>query len=524
VDPEQRSRKEIRHDGRADEHGLNRRLTFEDTQAMNNHHQHRSHYSGYPLEDPRNRGERVSRTQNMQAQNDAHNTCTDLQAMRHQQHKRRPDFHGRDFTARHQWVETPRPRHDSIAHQNERSTNRNDGGNYAMNSDRTRVSKETKTDRRKGSHKNSKRTRKERNKRQKQQGFLPHPNVSQTTKMGHLKKGSVHQNSQIREDNWRLSNEPKWNFRPMKNEKNWPKSKNKYFAPINRDAKSQCVYGATKFPNSYHTVRPEPQHKLQHTPDLPGTISQDETPTAIRAQHEQQYQGSQTHFLVTTERHEKKMGPSKPNQRTSKSVLKSQISTKAHGAERQIRGILKNQRSQNHFLAKREAVIDVQTKFFCALRRLNTWPLEKLTFCDSDHLREIWTKQLEIARKCAYRAETIDPIYSGPMRYDTMCEIVTLETQRVTELLLDFEHFRDMIIRRNAQHPAKDEEGYCDQTILAYLKPRQADVALSRTPHWIDQAERPPLTWYGFLAFDQEPIFTNTCIANERILAPEYYE
>ena len=142
VDPEQRSRKEIRHDGRADEHGLNRRLTFEDTQAMNNHHQHRSHYSGYPLEDPRNRGERVSRTQNMQAQNDANSTCADLQAMRHHQQKRRPDFHGRDFTARHQRVESHPPGHDPIAHQTARSTNRNDDGNYTMKNNKQRVSKE----------------------------------------------------------------------------------------------------------------------------------------------------------------------------------------------------------------------------------------------------------------------------------------------------------------------------------------------------------------------------------------------
>ena len=105
-----------------------------------------------------------------------------------------------------------------------------------------------------------------------------------------------------------------------------------------------------------------------------------------------------------------------------------------------------------------------------------------------------------------------------------MCEIVTLETQRINEFLNDFEHYRELIIRRNKEFPAEDEEGYCDQTMLAYLKPHQADVALSRPPQWIDQAERPPLTWYGFLALGQEPLFSNTSIADERILAPEYYD
>jgi hypothetical protein len=308
----------------------------------------------------------------------------------------------------------------------------------------------------------------------------------------------------------------------MKNENNWPNKKNQYFAPITRNANPNVSTAPQKFPGAYHTVRPAPRHKTTHTKGLHGIISQDETPKAIQ---EQQNEGSQTQFLVTTERHEKKMGPSKPDQRTTKTVHSSQTSSKAHsGAERQIRVILRNERFQQHFLAKREAVIDVQTKFFCALRRLHTWPLEKLTYADPDELRDHWYQQLEVARKCAYRAESIDPNYSGPIRYDTMCEIVTLENQRINDFLTDFEHYRELILRSNNEDMTDNDEGYCDQTMLAYLKPRQVDVALSRPPQWIEQAKRPPLTWYGFLAPDQTPTFSTSSMMNERILAPEYYD
>jgi hypothetical protein len=149
--------------------------------------------------------------------------------------------------------------------------------------------------------------------------------------------------------------------------------------------------------------------------------------------------------------------------------------------------------------------------------------MEKLTFAEPDELRDHWYQHLEDARKCAYRAESIDPNYSGPIRYDTMCEIVTLENRRINDFLSTFEHYREIIYTEDI---TDNDEGYCDQTMLAYLDPTQTDVALSRPPQWIEQAKRPPLTWYGFLAPDREPTFfmTSSIQRDERILAPEYYD
>ena len=103
-----------------------------------------------------------------------------------------------------------------------------------------------------------------------------------------------------------------------------------------------------------------------------------------------------------------------------------------------------------------------------------------------------------------------------------MCEIVTLENRRINDFLSTFEHYREIIYTEDI---TDDDEGYCDQTMLAYLDPIQTDVALSRPPQWIEQAKRPPLTWYGFLAPDREPTFLSSSIPrDERILAPEYYD
>jgi hypothetical protein len=214
---------------------------------------------------------------------------------------------------------------------------------------------------------------------------------------------------------------------------NWPKSKNQYFAPIKRNENPNESTQPQIFPRAYHTVRHTPQHKTAHTQGLHGNIYTDKAPTVIQGTH---HEGSQTHFLVPPQqhKHEIEMGPSKYSQRSTKIVLSSQTSTKAHtAAERQVRVILRNERYQQHFLAKREAVIDVQTQFFSALRHLYTWPMDQLTFAATDEVRDHWYGNLEEARKCAYRAESIDPNYSGPIRYDTMCEIVRLENQRINE-------------------------------------------------------------------------------------------
>jgi hypothetical protein len=102
-----------------------------------------------------------------------------------------------------------------------------------------------------------------------------------------------------------------------------------------------------------------------------------------------------------------------------------------------------------------------------------------------------------------------------------MCEIVTLENQRINEFLATFDHYRGLIYTEDI---TDSDEGYCDQTMLSYLDHLQTNVALSRPPRWIEEATRPPLTWYGFLAPDRTPTFLASIPRDERILAPEYYD
>ena len=81
-------------------------------------------------------------------------------------------------------------------------------------------------------------------------------------------------------------------------------------------------------------------------------------------------------------------------------------------------------------------------------------------------VRNHWFTHIEDARKCAYRAETIDPDYPGQMRYDLMIEIVNLETRRINDFLSAFDHYRSIIYSPDI---TEDDESYCDQTMISYL-------------------------------------------------------
>ena len=113
---------------------------------------------------------------------------------------------------------------------------------------------------------------------------------------------------------------------------------------------------------------------------------------------------------------------------------------------------------------------------FRALRGLYNWSLTQLTFSPTHEVRLAWELQLEIARKCAYRSENIDPDHNGTMRYDIMIEIVKLETRRVEEFLTAFDCFRTLIYDG---HITAADENYCDATMISYLDPIQTNVAIS---------------------------------------------
>ena len=63
------------------------------------------------------------------------------------------------------------------------------------------------------------------------------------------------------------------------------------------------------------------------------------------------------------------------------------------------------------------------------------------------------------------------------------------------------------------------DELQCDNQMLTFFDPIQTSVILAIPPQWIEEARRPPLTWYAFLS-RQAPDAVTKC----RILAPEYYE
>jgi hypothetical protein len=214
----------------------------------------------------------------------------------------------------------------------------------------------------------------------------------------------------------------------------------------------------------------------------------------------------------------------KPTQPTRAAVFTTPHTTKAVNnlEKRNIRLLIGEQRRSQHAkIAKRDAIIDVQAQFFDNLRQLYTWPLDQLTFAQTSQVRTFWESHLNNARRCAYRAETIDPNHYGHLRYDIMCEIVKLETRRLNEFLSTFDHYRDLIYTNDI---TKEDESNCDDIMLSYFDQTQTNVILAITPSWIEEARRPPLTWYGFLAPPRNHGFMADLPREDRILAPEYYD
>ena len=146
-----------------------------------------------------------------------------------------------------------------------------------------------------------------------------------------------------------------------------------------------------------------------------------------------------------------------------------------------------------------------------------SWPTNRLIFACADELREYWATHLEAARRCAYRAENIDPDNHGQIRYDIMVEIVKLESIRIEEFLLAFTLFRSYL---QANDMSETEEIFLDNRMLSYFNPVQCNVIMDITPHWIEEARRPPLTWYGHNVRRNYP----DPAIEERLLDPVYYE
>jgi hypothetical protein len=174
-------------------------------------------------------------------------------------------------------------------------------------------------------------------------------------------------------------------------------------------------------------------------------------------------------------------------------------------------------------LHKRDAVIAVQTQFFTALRNLYTWPMDSLILANIIEVKDFWNLQLQTARTCSYKAETIDPNHHGELRYDIMAEIVKLESIRINDFMHTFQHYHDEM------HQEGDITDHfrCDNEMLAHFDTIQANVILDIPPQWVEESRRPPLTWYTFLSpskFATSPYRTKEDVIKERILAPEYYD
>ena len=132
-----------------------------------------------------------------------------------------------------------------------------------------------------------------------------------------------------------------------------------------------------------------------------------------------------------------------------------------------IKKLIGAQRSrQQAQIAKRDAIIAVQSQFFTALRNLYTWPLDSLILANIIEVRDFWELQLQTAKQCSYRAETIDPNHYGELRYDIMAEIVKLESCRITEFLAAFQHYHDFMHSGDTSNELE-----CDNQMLSFFDP-----------------------------------------------------
>jgi hypothetical protein len=264
---------------------------------------------------------------------------------------------------------------------------------------------------------------------------------------------------------------------------------------------------------------PWPPHHLAYNERLPATTREQRPRQDGVRQYQNRLNTKESQFKSLAHHKRTRKMKSTPETRAPHTVFATKVTTKQESkVARQLRTMIRNeQRHREAKLAQRDAIVNVQAQFFDALEYLYKWPLDQLTFASSIQLLDAWSVHLNEARRCAYRAETIDPNHFGHLRYDIMSEIVMLETRRIEEFLQSFDHYKAII----CDDITADDETYCDAEMIYYLNDVETNVVLDVIPQWVTEARRPPLTWYGFLSKHSE--VTKIPPRLERILAPEYY-
>jgi hypothetical protein len=64
----------------------------------------------------------------------------------------------------------------------------------------------------------------------------------------------------------------------------------------------------------------------------------------------------------------------------------------------------------------------------------------------------------------------------------------------------------------------------CNDTMRSYLDQEQTNVVLSKPLNSIEKAQKPPLTWYGFLSPKREQFVRESTLRETRLIAPEKYD
>jgi hypothetical protein len=334
------------------------------------------------------------------------------------------------------------------------------------------------------------------------------------------------------------------NFRPMKNQYGQILTNHDY-KPTQKCCKSATKHYKPIKNHAWHNTVPDytVAHRGQPRKNVANTRSQ--TSHAQRGQRSKKCNNDRNERADTDDRYLSQLKALTHQQDTQKNIemktpsilktLRNPVSKTSHSVPHKLSSTIKNvkyltpdlleqdnikqligeQRLRHQAkMHKRDAIIAVQSQFFAALRNLYTWPLDSLILANIIEVRDFWELQLQTARQCSYRAETIDPNHYGELRYDIMAEIVKLESCRIADFLAAFQH------HHNFMHDGDVTDALrCDNQMLSFFDPIQTNVILAIPPQWVEEARRPPLTWYAFLS-RQEPAPVTT----DRILAAEYYD
>ena len=305
-------------------------------------------------------------------------------------------------------------------------------------------------------------------------------------------------------------------FRPTKNNQEG-KFKNRTSQRMGLMDQSQDAYSNMRSQTAkISTTRTVPGQRAQ--PNLERHDSQQTNCMGIRKQQDDEHLSQLKLLSKQHLQHTKMKAPSSYTNSRNPLLARPNKAKERKTEEHNIRILIAAQRRQQQAkLHKRDALVEVNAEFFNALEHVYSWPTNRLIFACATELRKYWTTHLETARRCAYRAENIDPDNHGQIRYDIMVEIVKLETIRIEEFILAFSLFRSFLQENDM---SETDETFLDDRMLSYFNPVQCNVIMDITPQWIEQARRPPLTWYGHNVRRNYP----DPAIEDRLLDPVYYE